>query len=219
MSDNDPRPGLPPHFEIALGYALSAHRQAWATLFQLDLKLTGLVAQAMEPLLAQIKLAWWRDMLAQAPDQRAKGEPLLEAISQSMPASGAALAGLATAWEFTLEDTPLTAESLREHCALRAAAYAAMAQVVEQADAHGKAMVHAQHWILGDMRSQTDDTAQRDVLHDLARQCPAPDPLPRALRPLAVLSALGRRAIQRKETVLKGRGSALVALRVGMFGQ
>lgn len=55
-------------------------RAAMAALWGLAERLTRLIADAREPLIGQIKLAWWRDMMAMlAADPAAlpKGEPLL----------------------------------------------------------------------------------------------------------------------------------------------
>jgi phytoene synthase len=55
-------------------------RPAAASLWALAARLTRLLAEAREPLIGQIKLAWWRDMmtmLADDPDALPKGEPLL----------------------------------------------------------------------------------------------------------------------------------------------
>jgi phytoene synthase len=55
-------------------------RAAMAALWELAARLTRLLRDAREPLIGQIKLAWWRDMLAllaSDPAALPKGEPLL----------------------------------------------------------------------------------------------------------------------------------------------
>lgn len=57
-----------------------AQRAAMTALWALAARLTRLLIEAREPLIAQIKLAWWRDMaamIASDPDALPKGEPLL----------------------------------------------------------------------------------------------------------------------------------------------
>ncbi|OWR01077.1 hypothetical protein [Sphingopyxis witflariensis] len=57
-----------------------ARRPAMTALWALAARLTRLLIEAREPLIAQIKLAWWRDMaalIASDPDALPKGEPLL----------------------------------------------------------------------------------------------------------------------------------------------
>ncbi|WP_033073169.1 hypothetical protein [Sphingopyxis sp. MWB1] len=60
-------------------------RAAMAALWALAERLTTLLIDATEPLIGQIKLAWWRDMmtmLASNPDALPKGEPLLAELQQ-----------------------------------------------------------------------------------------------------------------------------------------
>ena len=50
------------------------------SLWQLTVRITKLLDEVREPLIGQIKLAWWRDMmamLAEKPENLPKGEPLL----------------------------------------------------------------------------------------------------------------------------------------------
>ncbi|WP_235534530.1 MULTISPECIES: hypothetical protein [unclassified Sphingopyxis] len=57
-----------------------ARRAALSALWGLAARLTKLLLDAREPLIGQIKLAWWRDMaalIASDPDALPKGEPLL----------------------------------------------------------------------------------------------------------------------------------------------
>src|SRR3546814_11114092 len=68
-------------------------RPAMAGLWGLAARLTKLLLDAREPLIGQIKLAWWRDMMAMiASDPAAlpKGAPLLA----ELPASWAGQGGL-----------------------------------------------------------------------------------------------------------------------------
>lgn len=57
-----------------------ARREAVQILWTLALRLTKLLDDVREPMIGQIKLAWWRDMMAMLgsdPDGLPKGEPLL----------------------------------------------------------------------------------------------------------------------------------------------
>jgi len=59
-------------------------RAAMAALWALAERLTKLLYDAREPLIGQIKLAWWRDMvamLARDPEGLPKGEPLLAELT------------------------------------------------------------------------------------------------------------------------------------------
>ena len=63
-----------------------ARRAAMSALWGLTARLTKLLIDAREPLIGQIKLAWWRDMaamLATDPGALPKGEPLLAELQAS----------------------------------------------------------------------------------------------------------------------------------------
>ncbi|WP_168453031.1 hypothetical protein [Sphingopyxis microcysteis] len=67
-------------------------RAAIAALWAFAERLTKLLADAREPLIGQIKLAWWRDMAAMLADDPAalpKGEPLLAELAASWAGRGA----------------------------------------------------------------------------------------------------------------------------------
>lgn len=66
-------------------------RAALAALWALAERLTKLLRDAREPLIGQIKLAWWRDMmamLASDPASLPKGEPLLAELQASWAGQG-----------------------------------------------------------------------------------------------------------------------------------
>ena len=69
-------------------------------------------AQAREPLLGQVRLAWWRDRLGQDPADWPAGEPLLAALRGWQP-QFAALAALVDGWELLLGAPPLPSDCLR----------------------------------------------------------------------------------------------------------
>lgn len=68
-----------------------ARRAAMAALWGLAARLTRLLLDAREPLIGQIKLAWWRDMMALVasnPASLPKGEPLLAELQASWAGQG-----------------------------------------------------------------------------------------------------------------------------------
>lgn len=68
-----------------------ARRAAMSALWGLAARLTKLLLDAREPLIGQIKLAWWRDMmamLASDPDALPKGEPLLAELQATWAGQG-----------------------------------------------------------------------------------------------------------------------------------
>jgi hypothetical protein len=83
------------------------------------------VRTAREPMLAQLKLAWWRDRLAADPAVWPKGEPLLARLAQWREPAG--LGALVDGWESLLGEPPLGAGELAAFSEGRAAGRAGCA--------------------------------------------------------------------------------------------
>ena len=71
---------LPPPLRLAVTYAPRRARLAWAALLVLDRRLARVALAAGEPVLGQIRLAWWRDRFAEPASAWPSGEPLLAAL-------------------------------------------------------------------------------------------------------------------------------------------
>jgi len=164
-----------------------------------------------EPIMAQLRLAWWRDRLKEPASQWPKGEPLLAALA-CWDGQHGALLPLVDGWEGLLEDAPLGEGAFAGFAQGRAAACVALAgasAAVEQAG-YG--------WALGDMMSSSYRPDEQGVLAQMvARHNWRQARLPRALRPLAVLQALAARAA--KGNSQNGLGAFLLALRLGILGR
>uniref|UniRef100_UPI0013DD3233 squalene/phytoene synthase family protein n=1 Tax=Sandarakinorhabdus rubra TaxID=2672568 RepID=UPI0013DD3233 len=85
---------------LACLYAPAAARPGLIALFALDCELAQLVATTSEPLIGEIRLAWWRERLGELDAGTAPAQPLLQALlAHALPAvSGAELAGLEDRW-------------------------------------------------------------------------------------------------------------------------
>lgn len=91
---------LPPPLRLAVAYAPKSTRVAFALLLLLDQRLAQIVERATEPMIAQLKLAWWRDAFTAQAGQRPKGEPLLSALfDQERPELLTVAGELVDAWE------------------------------------------------------------------------------------------------------------------------
>ena len=204
MAERPASDDLPPPLQLAVAYAPARARADWTALLTLDRRLARMALAAGEPVLAQIKLAWWRDRFAEPVSAWPKGEPLLAAL-RGWDAERAALEGLVDGWEglvgFDLDRSAIAVCAQR-----RAAARVALDRLLG-----GKAV------------EAVGIVAQRWALVDLAERLGEPEPeltspvaavrLPRAMRPLVVLDGLAR----------YGNGSAWSALartiRLGMIGR
>jgi phytoene synthase len=106
---------------LAVSYAPGRLRRNLAWLLAFDLRMRGVVERAREPLIAQMRFAWWREMLVKPASERPKGEPLLAALAEVEQGEmvNAALQ-LVDAWELVAGD-PDDAD-LSRSAELRAAA-------------------------------------------------------------------------------------------------
>jgi phytoene/squalene synthetase len=69
---------------LALTYAPASVREALRTLWRLDAALGAVLAGGREPLISQIKLAWWRDSLVALDFKKPPAEPALEAAAERL---------------------------------------------------------------------------------------------------------------------------------------
>ncbi len=92
---------------LATLYAPAALRPALFALWALDLQLGAVVTGATDAMVAQIKLAWWREALERLDHAPPPPEPLLSEIAATllpMGVSGAELAAIEGDWLGVLED-------------------------------------------------------------------------------------------------------------------
>lgn len=205
---------LPPSQRLALAYAPAGSRARTLALFTLDARLGQILRGRREPLGAQLRLAWWREMLERPAGQWPAGEPVLDALRTWR--EPAALAALPSGWEALLEEA-LTEQAIVEFADARGAAFAALARELE---VPGDAAASGRIWALADLAANMSAGAERQLAVDLGRALGPPPRLPRSLRPLAVLAALGAAALARGGgDLLAGPRSTFLALRIGLTGR
>lgn len=209
---------LPADRRLALAYAPKSARSAVLGLFLLDLRLSRIVSQAREPMLGQMRLAWWRDRLGEPLERSPAGEPLL-ALLASWGEQRAGLVPLVDGWEALLGDTVIEASELEAFAAGRGEAFALLAGVLGFADAASEARRAAHNWALADLAANLGKSDETGLVLDLAiARDWRPVRLPRALRPLAILHGLARRK-RGAGQILAGIGDGLSAVRLGLFGK
>lgn len=207
---------LPPLLRLALAYAPVQARSQLLTLLALDRRLGSIVRASHEPMLAQLRLAWWREQLLAEPGGRPQGEPLLAAVTQWRGHSSV-LAGLVDGWEGMTGAAPLPPASFAGLADARAAGFAAIAGPAGQA----AALRMGRSWALFDIATHLSHPAERQAALTLARsQDWQRESLPRALRPLAVLHGLAAKAISQDDpAVAVSPGTMLAAMRIGLIGR
>lgn len=207
---------LPPAHRLALAYAPARTRGAVLPLLTLDGRLAAILRKRREVVLVQVRLAWWRDLLAQPVGQWPRGDALLDSLA--LWRDPAALVPLVDGWEALLADD-LSPGMIAEFIDGRALAFAALARELGAADP-AAARDAGRTWALADLAANLSDGAERDLVIDFGRTLAPPPRLPASLRPLAVLAALGHQSLrQGGGPLLDGPKSAWLALRTGFTGR
>lgn len=207
---------LPARQRLALAYARGRQRQAWLFLFAFDARLAAILRQAREPLLAQIRLSWWRERVAAGSGADHRGEPLLGLLRQ-WPGGPDPLVALVDAWEPLVAEAPLPAATFMQLAQARAAVLAELAGAGE-----GKAALRmGKAWALADISGNVSHPAERSLTAELAQSADwRASRLSAGLRPLAVLHALARRDLQ--SGCFGDRvspGGLFSAMRAGLLGR
>ena len=181
---------LGPVERLALVYAPARFRLLWLGYLALESRLARTAQGGKEPMLAQIKLAWWRERFDTAVSEWPSREPLLAVLS-GWDAERAALSGLVDGWEARTmgEDGGVRLRSARVEAML---ALARLSGARDEPDVVQRATLD---WCDG----EEGGTAVR---------------LTRPMRPLAVL-----RVVALREETGSPLSRLLVALRAGLLGR
>jgi phytoene synthase len=205
------REALAPPARLALAYAPADTRRTWLAALALDARLAQVVRAARDPLIGQIRLAWWRERLGEPASAWPKGEPLLALLREWDGAHGA-LSSAVDGWEVLLGEAPLPKPDLLVAAEGRASALVAAAGRLGE-EAHGQAVLElGRSWALSDFAANMPEPREQTALAELrAEHDVRPMRLPRALRPVVVLDGMARSGGS-------GAGALLRGIRLGIFG-
>ncbi|MBE5072875.1 hypothetical protein IM511_00985 [Erythrobacteraceae bacterium E2-1 Yellow Sea] len=207
---------LPAELQIALGYTAPALRPRLESALLLDQRIGRLIGQSSEPMLGQMRIAWWRDMLGKPVAERPRGDAVLDALGLFWAEQEAPLVALVDGWEQLLVEPPLPEESALAFAHGRAAPFLALCEAGDYNVVTSAACV----WALTDAGIHISDPAERALFQRLSEQQYSSVKLPRNLRGLAVLRALASRSLANDlAPMMAGRGASLVALRAGLLGR
>jgi len=179
---------------LALTYAPEAARKTLALLWSLDERLGDAVRRVHEPLLAEVKLTWWRDALSGLDDNNAQRDPLLLALSGTGLASEH-LSAMADGWADALPPFPIDDDLLENFASSRGSSLFMAAGRCLGSDFAGLAPAGA-GWALVDLAGwcQDAETARRALELALPRLRAAYTARwPKAARPIGMLGALALR--------------------------
>ena len=212
-------PLLPSAARLALVYAPPATREATLALFALDARLAGLLRHSREPMLAQLRLSWWRETLKQEPAAWPKGDPLLTALRGWHGTQGA-LGALVDGWEALTGPAPLVPEALDAMADGRGEAFAALARALGREGEEAVARRVGRDWALADLAMQLSHPQEREAARVLLDRPASPARLSRPLRPLGVLRGLALHRLARcSADPSVSPGGVLTALRIGLLGR
>jgi len=210
-------PDLDPDRHLILAYAPAAKRPALEALWRLDVTLGAILSRGREPMVARIRLAWWRETLEALDATSPPPEPVLRALAEHvLPAgvTGPALAAMEEGWGVLLAEGPLDGEALRLYAEQRGGLlfrHSARLLGAEAAVAPADA-----RWALVDLARHSAKPEEAAAALEMAGRI-APDPAwPKPLRPLAMLSLLARRDLARAGP-LERQGSPARMLRLAAY--
>ncbi|MCJ2177762.1 hypothetical protein [Novosphingobium album (ex Hu et al. 2023)] len=211
---------LPAVSRLALAYAPASARLPTLALFALDARLAGLLRHSREPMLAQLRLSWWRESLGRDQNEWPEGEPLLAAL-RSWNGRHKALTALVDGWEALTGAAPLPGEALRTMAQGRAEAFAALAHALDRERESRAAYRLGHQWGLADLAMRLGNPQERETAASLAgsEKGGARSRVSRALRPLLVLQGLASRRLEKgEEGGALSPAAMLKALRLGLLG-
>ncbi len=209
---------LPPEAELAIAWSAPKVRAPLTTALQLDRRLARIVARTTEPMLGQMRLAWWREALRKPVTERPRGDVVLDAVGRDWAGREAALVALVDGWEVLVTAETIGIEEARVLGTGRGAFFAALDWRDDSAG-QDRLAAAGYRWALADAAAAVSQSGEREVLVGvgLARAHSAGS-FPRDLRGLAVLEALALRSLKRGgQPLMAGRGASLTALRAAIF--
>ena len=166
-------------------------------------------------MVARIRLAWWREALERLDTDPPPPEPILQSVAAYvLPAGicGAALAGMEEGWSVLLAEGALDAAALQTYAELRggllfrhSARLLGAAHDVEEAGAR---------WALVDLARHSANPDEAAAALKTAAGIAVEPTWPRALRPLAMLSLLASRDVERHPLPFERQGAPARMLRL-----
>lgn len=209
---------LSPEAELALAWSSPKVRGPLSIAFKFDRRLARIVARTNEPMLGQMRLAWWREALGKPPEARPQGDTVLDALGVAWAGQEAALVQMIDAWEILITAEHMDTAQARAFGAGRGVFFGALGSGAGEGSTQRLATAGLR-WALADAVTAVSDAAERRVMIAAGLAEPSgKDRFPAQLRGFAVLEALALRALRRGgRPLMDGRGAPLTALRAAIF--
>lgn len=188
---------LDPDRVLALTYVPTVVRPALTALWNLDARLGSVLRGGGDRMIAQIRLAWWRDALEALDAGPPPAEPVLTAVAlHALPpgVGGADLAALEAGWSVLLEPE-LGPEQLGAYAEARGGGLFALSARLLSGSVPSHVAAAGEAWALTDLARHTRDPGEARAALSAARRrlAGAPPHWPRKLRPLGMLAMLAAR--------------------------
>jgi 15-cis-phytoene synthase len=189
---------LPPQ-RLALAYTKQDLRLGFGLLLALDDRLEQIFRKAGEPLIAQMRLAWWNDVISKPVHERPVGEPLLAilaAVEEEKPTLNIATAMLKVveAWDLLLAHSRWSTDVLHEYAAARSSAIFGWYAVAVGSNENDKALLDkiAVDWALSDLLGRCRNEDEFYSVKAAQAHFPHNRRIPRSLRPLSIIAHSAR---------------------------
>ncbi len=211
---------LPLEAQLAVVHTRPKMRGALRIFLELDMRMGRIVAGTSEPMLGQMRLAWWRDELGKPAADRPSGDAVLDGIGEYWAGRESALCSLVDGWEYMLAPAPMGEGDAAGFANGRAQALMAVYDGESRANPAAFEAAAAT-WAYADMAAKVSLEEERELLTRLGlAKAAAISRLARSARGLAVLGALGARSLRGgARPLMEGRTASLTATRAAIFGK
>lgn len=194
------------------GVEAPRHRLIW----MLDARFSRLVATTSEPMIGQMRLAWWNDALTDENGVKGRGEPVIDAIRALGAAPPPGLSRWLDGWEALIGEADLHAYAVGRGGGLFRA-------LAGEDTVPGWLDRAAMVWALWDLSGHVEDAAMADRAIAMAR-AHIPDqrmPWPAAWRSMRIAYSLARHDIMRGRPAPRGLTPALYLrlMRIALIGR
>ena len=190
---------LDPDRTLALAYVPASRRTAVEALWRLDAALASVLSTGREPLISQIRLAWWREALEKLDREKAPAEPVLKALAQHVVPvgiTGADLSAMEAGWPVLLSPDPLGPAELELYASARGGLlFRYTARLLGEPLPGAAVEAGGGAWALVDLARHSTDAVDAEAAAVAARAAQEHRWPPR-LRPLGMLAALARRDLE-----------------------
>lgn len=202
---------LSPDQRLALAYGPASFRDAMAAILCFDHNLGRAVAMASQPLIGQVRLAWWREQaraISQSADVRDPCLLAMKELVQSGRVTNLQMESLVDAWEDLLDDEADPATILSRFGEMRGLAVFGMAAGVARCSDSDVIAPAGRLWALVDFARHAGDRATAERAFAIAAEgVGVARALPRAMRSFAILARFAERDLRRGTSAPVADGS------------